>query len=86
MQDHLLSQLQLNELRGPPTKIRVGIISRRRKRFILNEHELVVCLLDMGLDVQILPLEEMTLYEQIKALRQVHTLCRTPRNHTLSSL
>ena len=71
MQDHLLSELQLNDLSPPPKKIRVSIISRRRKRFILNEHELVECLLDMGLDVQILPLEEMTLYEQIKALRQV---------------
>jgi hypothetical protein len=48
-----------------PAKVRVGIISRRRKRFILNEDELVRAVLALGFEVQILPLEEMTLYEQV---------------------
>ena len=38
----------------PPPRIRVGLISRRRKRFILNEHELVEAALGLGVEVQIL--------------------------------
>jgi hypothetical protein len=47
----------------------VGILSRRRKRFLLNEHELVAATLALGYDVQLLPMEDMTLFEQISALR-----------------
>lgn len=50
---------------APPARVRVGIISRRRKRFILNEHEMVEAILSLGYDVQLLPMEEMTLFEQV---------------------
>lgn len=54
----------------PPSAVRVGVISRRRKRFVLNEAELVVAMLEnMNVEVQLLPLESMTLYEQLAALR-----------------
>jgi len=53
---------------APPARVRVGIISRRRKRFILNEHELVEAVLSLGYDVQLLPMEEMTLFEQVSSL------------------
>ena len=58
----------------PPSKVRVGIISRRRKRFILNEDALVRATLELGFEVQILPLEDMTLYEQLAALRMTTIL------------
>ena len=47
----------------------MGIVSRRRKRFLLNERELADALLDAGYDVRLLSLEDMTLYEQVAALR-----------------
>ena len=53
----------------PPTRVRVGLISRRWKRFLLNERELADALLDAGYDVRLLSLEDMTLYEQVAALR-----------------
>ncbi|KAJ8611988.1 hypothetical protein CTAYLR_004400 [Chrysophaeum taylorii] len=70
---YLVNQLGLTN-QPEPTRIRVGLVSRRRKRFILNELELVDACLDLGLDVQVLPLEEMTLYEQLAALRAVTIL------------
>jgi len=50
---HMLSELGLDET-GPPTRVRVGLLSRRRKRFLLNENELVEAVLKMGYDVQVL--------------------------------
>ena len=69
----LLEQLELENM-PPPSKVRVGIISRRRKRFILNEDALVRATLELGFEVQILPLEDMTLYEQLAALRMTTIL------------
>jgi hypothetical protein len=48
---YLIKELELPPTR--PTRVRVGILSRRRKRFILNEHELVEAVLAMGYDVQV---------------------------------
>ena len=59
----------------PPTRARVGVVSRRRKRFLLNELDLVNGIIDaLRVEVQILPLEHMTLYEQLAALRHVTVL------------
>jgi hypothetical protein len=71
---HMLSELNLEGPEQTPKRVRIGLLSRRRKRFILNEHELVETVLSMGYDVQVLPMEEMTLYEQIKALRSCTVL------------
>lgn len=71
--EYILKELGLAD-QPEPSRIRVGIISRRRKRFLLNEEELVDACLDLGLDVQILPLEQMTLFEQLAALRAVTIL------------
>jgi hypothetical protein len=57
-----------------PAKPTMGLISRRDKRFLLNEHELVRTAKEQDFDVLVLPLEKMTLYEQLKALRQVTLL------------
>ena len=52
----------------------MGIVSRRRKRFLLNEAELVDAALALGVEVQLLPFEAMTLYEQLAALRSTTIL------------
>lgn len=54
--------------------MKVGLISRRRKRFILNEYELVQKVQAMGYECVILPLEAMTLFEQMQQLRSVDVL------------
>lgn len=45
----------------------VGIVSRRQKRFLLNEEQLVHACHDLGLPVAVLALESMTLHEQMLA-------------------
>jgi hypothetical protein len=60
----LSQELNLGDVNlGAPKRVRVGILSRRRKRFILNEHELVEAVLAMGFDVQVLfaPTSTLTL-------------------------
>jgi hypothetical protein len=52
----------------------IGIISRRRKRFILNEYELCKDAALQGFVCILLPLEDMTLYEQVKELHRIDIL------------
>lgn len=70
----MLNYLQLEEVKPPADKVKIGLISRRRKRFILNEYELVQSLEKLGYECVILPLETMTLYEQMQQLRSVDVL------------
>lgn len=49
---------------------RICFISRSRKRFILNEHELVTAGARMGIIVERLALEDMSLFDQVNAVRQ----------------
>jgi hypothetical protein len=58
----------------PSRRIKVGIVSRRRKRFILNEHELADEALRMGFEVVFLPFETMTYFEQIRELRSLDVM------------
>lgn len=44
---------------------KIGIISRRKKRFILNEFEMADIAMSYGFEVVLLPLETMTYYEQV---------------------
>jgi hypothetical protein len=46
-------------------RAKIGIISRRSKRFILNEFELADTAMQLGYEVVLLPLETMTYYEQV---------------------
>ena len=55
-------------------RARVGFISRRRKRFVLNELELARAAEALGAEAVLLPLEHMTLYEQLRALRGLDVL------------
>lgn len=70
----MLSYLNLAEVAPPVHKVRIGLISRRRKRFILNEYDLVQRIEQMGYECVLLPLEVMTLYEQMRALRSLDVL------------
>lgn len=70
----MLSYLQADTVVPPLGRAKVGIISRRRKRFILNEYELADAIAALGYDVELLPLETMTMYEQMRALRSVDVL------------
>lgn len=70
----IVSFLDLVEVVPPVVKFKIGIISRRVKRFILNEYELVAAVEAMGHICVLLPLERMTLYEQTKEFRTLDVL------------
>lgn len=70
----MLAYLALDNVAPPQNKVRIGLISRRRKRFILNEYDLVQRIESMGYECVLLPLEVMTLYEQMAALRSLDVL------------
>lgn len=70
----MMEFLDLNNVTPPQNKVRIGIISRRKKRFILNEFELVAEVQKMGYICELLPLETMTIYEQMHALRSLDVL------------
>lgn len=53
---------------------RVGIIARRNKRFILNEGQLVDLARAKGFQADVLPLEAMTVHDQITKLRTTDLL------------
>lgn len=70
----LTSFFKLESLKPPSTHVKIGIISRRVKRFILNEYDLVDIAQDMGYECILLPLERMTIYEQMKEFRTLDVL------------
>lgn len=70
----MIDRMQLQDVSPPPDKPKIGIISRRRKRFILNEYELADVAIEMGYEVVLLPLETMTYYEQIREFRSLDVL------------
>ena len=72
--EQTLHYLSLDTIQPPIDRVVVGIISRRRKRFILNEYDLVASVEALGYDCVLLPFESMTLYEQMKALRSLDVL------------
>jgi hypothetical protein len=72
--DYIINYFNLQDIRPPENKAKIGIVSRRRKRFILNEYRLVKICSDMGIICELLPLESMTIYEQIRAFRTLDVL------------
>ena len=72
--NHMLEYLGLQDERPPPSRVKIGLISRRRKRFILNEYELVQRVEKLGYDCVLLPLETMTMHEQMQQLRTLDVL------------
>jgi len=72
--ESIVSNLGLAEL-NPPSEPRLGLISRQNKRFLLNQPEMQqIAQKEFGIEVRILPLERMTLYEQLREIRQLHFL------------
>jgi hypothetical protein len=72
--EQMLTFLGLQSVQPPKDKVKIGLISRRRKRFILNEYDLVRRVQEMGYECVLLPLETMTLYEQMQQLRSLDVL------------
>lgn len=70
----ITSYLELSKVEPPKKKVKIGIISRRVKRFILNEYELVAAVEKMGYICVLLPLERMTLFEQVREFRTLDVL------------
>ena len=70
----IIEYLNLQDVKPPSKKIKIGIISRRLKRFILNEYELVAAVEMMGFECVLLPLEVMTVYEQMMEMRSLDVL------------
>jgi capsular polysaccharide biosynthesis protein len=75
MVNYIIHQLGLDDVVPVEDTIKIGLISRRRKRFILNEYELVNTVHDVfGYECELLSFESMTLYEQIKVIRSLDVL------------
>jgi hypothetical protein len=72
--EQMMSYLDIREVKPPTDRVKVGIISRRRKRFILNEYDLVDATRKLGYECELLPLESMTLFEQMRMLRSLDVL------------
>ena len=71
---HMLGHLGLQNVEPPARRAKVGLISRRRKRFILNEYELVAAVERLGYECVLLPFETMTLHEQMQQLRSLDVM------------
>lgn len=70
----IIQFFQVESIQPPATHVKIGIISRRVKRFLLNEYELVDIAQDMGFECVLLPLERMTIYEQMREFRSLDVL------------
>jgi hypothetical protein len=68
-----VSFLKLDDIPRPSEPV-IGIISRQNKRFILNEHQLLGAVRALGFQAELLALEDMTAYEQMRALRSINIL------------
>lgn len=70
----LIGYLGLTDVRPPQDHVKIGLISRHRKRFLLNQYDLIDLCNDMGYECVILPLEYMTIYEQMREFRSLDVL------------
>eukprot|EP01031_Cornospumella_fuschlensis_P025124 gene25124-30341_t len=71
---YMVQALGLEHIKPSVSKAKIGLVSRRRKRFLLNEYELVHAAQSLGYECVLLPLEKMTLYEQVRELRSLDVL------------
>lgn len=70
----MVENLGLSDIYPPTDRPALGLLSRENKRFILNELELAKIAVEMGVSIKLLPLEYMTIYEQIREFRRLHFL------------
>ncbi len=78
--DWIFHKLNLQHLPAP-TEPHVGIVSRKVKRFILNEQELIHTTLKKGLSVELLFLDDWPLYQQIKVSSLIFVYVRVFTNN-----
>ena len=72
---HIVQALGLADVRPVPHQPSLALISRQYKRFILNELDLVRIAIDQfGFSARLLPIEFMTLYEQVREFRRTNVL------------
>ena len=73
--EHVVRTLGLEDVRPVPNQPSLALISRQYKRFILNELELVhIAIHKYGFSARLLPIEFMTLYEQVREFRRCNVL------------
>ena len=73
--DHIVRTLGLEDVRPVPHQPSLALISRQYKRFILNELELIhIAIHKYGFSARLLPIEFMTLYEQVREFRRTNVL------------
>lgn len=72
--DAIVRNLGLEHVRPPRDRPALGMVSREHKRFILNELELARIAVEQGVSFKLLPLEYMTVYEQVREFRRLHWL------------
>jgi hypothetical protein len=71
--DYIITQMGM-PLQPKLAHPRIGLISRKQKRFILNERRLLEVGRSMGVSGELLPLEFMTFYEQLSRLQKTTIL------------
>ena len=73
--DHMVKSLGLEDVRPVPQQPSLVLISRQYKRFILNELDLIYTAIHKyGFSARLLPIEFMTLYEQVREFRRTNVL------------
>jgi hypothetical protein len=71
--DFIVTRFRLDHL-PPLEKPALGMLSRRMKRVLLNEDEIVVAIRARGVDARLLHLEDMPLYEQVASMKRISIL------------
>ncbi|CAI5489996.1 unnamed protein product [Closterium sp. Naga37s-1] len=81
----VVDRLNLSHIPAP-SKPQVLLVARRRRRLLLNEDSLVAATRAMGLPISIAVLEDLPLYEQIRAVRSCAILVGVHGSGLLNSM
>ncbi|CAI5954047.1 unnamed protein product [Closterium sp. NIES-64] len=81
----IVDRLNLSHIPAP-TKPQVLLVARRRRRLLLNEDALVAATRAMGLPISVAVLEDLPLYEQIRAVRSCAILVGVHGSGLLNSM
>ena len=74
VQDLIVKSLGLESVQPVPGRPSLALISRQHKRFILNELQLLSIAHGLNISARLLPIESMTLYEQVREFRRCNFL------------
>ncbi|GJP79715.1 hypothetical protein CLOP_g9916 [Closterium sp. NIES-67] len=81
----IIDRLNLSHIPAP-SKPQVLLVARRRRRLLLNEDALVAATRAMGLPISVAVLEDLPLYEQIRAVRSCAILVGVHGSGLLNSM